>query len=352
LKNGLWLLVADGTKFVVFLEQHSFYGHTERLRVQVATPNDPQGFQLAQRFFKQLEAAVQEAESYRGKILSLEQGDQYSGKSSGILVHRLSTVEREQVILPASTLELLERNVVQFIGLRPRLNKLGLATKKGLLFYGPPGTGKTHTIHYLAGALKGHTTLLITAEQVGLLGEYMALARLLQPSMVVIEDVDLIARERTTMGSPCEEVLLNKLLNEMDGLRPDSDVLFVLTTNRPESLEAALASRPGRVDQAIEFPLPDDEGRKKLVRLYAKGMDVPEEVVRGTVKRTEGVSASFIKELMRRSAQFHLERTDTGRLEIEDVEAALDELLFSGGTLNRKLLGGSDEESETRLGRS
>ena len=66
-----------------------------------------------------------------------------------------------------------------------------MATKKGLLFYGPPGTGKTHTLHYLAGALEGMTTLLISAEQVGLLDEYVGLARL--PSMVVIEDADLIA---------------------------------------------------------------------------------------------------------------------------------------------------------------
>ena len=283
---------------------------------------------------------VHQAESYRGKILSLEKGNDYAGTSTGIMVHKLNAVDRDQVILPASTLELLERNVVRFVGLRSRLGRLGLATKKGLLFYGPPGTGKTHTIHYLAGALPGHTTLLITAEQVGLLREYMALARLLQPSIVVIEDVDLIARDRTTMGSPCEEVLLNKLLNEMDGLRPDSEIIFLLTTNRPEALEEALASRPGRVDQAIEFPLPDDEGRGKLVALYSRGVEVPENVVQATVKRTEGVSASFIKELMRRSMQFHLERSDTDRLEIEDVEAALDELLFSGGSLNRKLLGG------------
>ena len=50
------------------------------------------------------------------------------------------------------------------------------------------------------------------------------------------------------MGSPCEEVLLNKLLHEMDGLRADAEILFILTTTRPEALEAALASRPGRVD--------------------------------------------------------------------------------------------------------
>jgi cell division protease FtsH len=346
LKNGLWLLESDGTKLAVFLEQSNpHFRQVQEVKVQVATPNDPQGFQASQVFLKRLEEAVHKAESYRGKILSLESVERYSGKSSGITVHRLGTVNRDQVILPTSTLELLERNVVRFVGLRSKLAGLGLATKKGLLFYGPPGTGKTHTIHYLAGALPGHTTLLITAEQVGLLGEYMTLARLLQPSLVVIEDVDLIARDRTTMGSPCEEVMLNKLLNEMDGLRPDSEVLFVLTTNRPETLEAALASRPGRVDQAIEFPLPDDEGRTKLVRLYARGADLPEEVVRATVKRTEGVSASFIKELMRRSMQFHLERSETGSLAIEDVEAALDELLFSGGSLNRKLLGGRVEES-------
>jgi ATP-dependent 26S proteasome regulatory subunit len=129
-----------------------------------------------------------------------------------------------------------------------------------LLFYGPPGTGKTHTIRYLAGALRGHTTLLITAEQVALIEEYMTLARLLSPSLVVIEDADLIARKRESMDGPCEEVLLNRLLNEMDGLKENAEILFVLTTNRPESLEAALRARPGRIDQAIEFPLPDGDG--------------------------------------------------------------------------------------------
>lgn len=76
--------------------------------------------------------------------------------------------------------------------------------------------------------------MLVTAEQVGLLGEYFRLARFLQPSMMVIEDVDLIARERTHMRGPGEEVLLNKLLNEMDGLQEDAEVLFILTT-RPEA---------------------------------------------------------------------------------------------------------------------
>jgi ATP-dependent 26S proteasome regulatory subunit len=216
-----------------------------------------------------------------------------------------------------------------------------------LLFYGPPGVGKTHTLHYLAGALEGMTTLLISAEQVGLLGEYMTLARLLQPSMVVIEDADLIARERSRMESVCEEVLLNKLLNEMDGFKENADVLFVLTTNRPETLEAALTSRPGRIDQAIEFPLPDDEGRARLIRLYSRGLVVPEAIVQSAVKKTENVSGAFIKELMRRAAQFQIERNGSDEMTLEDVDQALEELLFSGGSLNRKLLGGPAEAPET-----
>jgi cell division protease FtsH len=53
-------------------------------------------------------------------------------------------------------------------------------------------------------------------------------------------------------------------------LQEDTEVLFILTTNRPDQLEPALASRPGRIDQAIEFPLPGDEGREKLTTLYAR----------------------------------------------------------------------------------
>jgi cell division protease FtsH len=350
LKAGLWLLEDKGKRFAVFLEpahfMHRAFG-AEGLRFQVATPNDENGTSIAQGFFRHLERSVQEARSYRGKILSLQESPHgYSGSATGVKVHKLRTVERDQVILPRKTLDLLERNVIQFVRQRPQLAKLGLSTKKGLLFYGPPGVGKTHTLHYLAGALEGMTTLLISAEQVGLLGEYMTLARLLQPSMVVIEDADLIARERTTMESVCEEVLLNKLLNEMDGLTEEADVLFVLTTNRPETLEAALASRPGRIDQAIEFPLPDDEGRGKLVRLYSRGLTVPEDVVRATVKKTDRVSAAFIKELMRRAAQFRLERDGGSELSLADIDAALEELLFAGGSLNRQLLGAHVDATE------
>jgi Holliday junction resolvasome RuvABC ATP-dependent DNA helicase subunit len=345
LKNGLWFLEEGQNRYVVLLGPVGHFGRMTGIQFQVGTVNDAEGTRITQQFFRHLEESVLRADSYRGKILSLEASEHsYSGESSGIKVHKLRTVERDQVILPRKTLDLLDRNVIQFVRQRPQLAKFRQATKKGILFYGPPGTGKTHTIHYLAKALEGHTTLLITAEQVGLLSEYMTLARLLQPSIVVIEDVDLVARDRTEMGV-CEEVLLNKLLNEMDGLKEEADILFVLTTNRPEALERALASRPGRIDQAIEFPLPDEEGREKLVRLYSHGVEVAQDVVSELVKRTDRVSAAFIKELMRRSVQFHLERNGSGRIELPDVENALEEMLFSGGSLNLKLLGAEGVEA-------
>jgi ATP-dependent 26S proteasome regulatory subunit len=254
-------------------------------------------------------------------------------------VHKLRNVQRDEVILPEKTLQLFDRNIGDFVRQRERLRKLGLPIKKGLLFYGPPGTGKTHTIHYLAGQLPDHTTLLVTGEQVGLLDHYFQLARFLQPAMIVIEDVDLIARARETMYGPCDESILNRLLNEMDGLREDAAVLFILTTNRPDSLEAALASRPGRIDQAIEFPLPDENGRRLLVRLYACGLPLDESVVETIVRRTDKASAAFIKELMRRAAQFYIQNGSDGRLQLADMNAALEEMLFTGGSLNAKLLG-------------
>ena len=341
LRRGLWLARSGETAFAVLLAPAERYGQSQGVRVEVAVPPGDTAAAVSRAFLEELETLINRTASYRGKVLSLEAGEGYSGTSGSVRVHRLHTVTREEVILPEKTLRLLERNVHGFMRQRDGLHRLGLALKKGLLFYGPPGTGKTHTIHYLASQLADHTTLLITAEQVGLLDEYFQLARFLQPAMVVIEDVDLIARAREDMRGACEESLLNKLLNEMDGLREDARLLFVLTANRPDQLEAALASRPGRIDQAIEFPLPDEGGRRKLVELYARGMRVPEEIARIIVRKTEGASAAFIKELMRRSAQYHLEVDGDGPLAVGAVEGALDEMLFAGGSLNLKLLGGA-----------
>jgi ATP-dependent 26S proteasome regulatory subunit/ATP-dependent Clp protease adapter protein ClpS len=343
LRNGLWLCREGELRYAVLLSRNWDDNKQPVSQIEIAVPDTPEAEAFAQRCFDKLEAAVLTARSYRGKILSFDLDDDYRGRANGIMVHQLPPVAREQVILPERTLKLLDRNVIHFINSRDALRRFGQSTRKGILLYGPPGTGKTHTIRYLATNLRGHTTLIITAAEVAILGAYMTLARLLQPSIVVIEDVDLIARDRGEMDGPCEESMLNRLLNEMDGLKEDADILFVLTTNRPEELEHALAGRPGRIDQAIEVPLPDAAGRNKLVWLYGKGLPLTEAVVDEAVRRTEGVSAAFIKELMRRIAQSSIARDGGNTATSADIDEALDDMLFAGGQLNVKLLGGAQE---------
>ena len=116
--------------------------------------------------------------------------------------------------------------------------------------------------------------------------------------MVVLEDVDLVAvdRDYTPGGNP----LLFSLLDAMDGIGADADVTFVLTTNRADVLESALADRPGRVDLAVEIPRPDARCRERLLRLYARDLTVDADLAQ-VAADTEGVTASFIKEMIRRT---------------------------------------------------
>lgn len=343
LENGLWLCATDhDLHYAVLLSAHREHGEETGVRIEILAPAGSASAELVKRSFSDIENAVDAARCYRGKVLSFDADASYRGRSQGLMVHKLPRIERANVILPEATLKLLDRNVLNFVEKRTQLRRLGQSTRKGILLYGPPGTGKTHTIRYLASNLPGHTTLIITAGQIALLGAYMNLARLLQPTMVVIEDVDLIARDREMMG-PCEESLLNRLLNEMDGLKEDADILFVLTTNRPEQLEGALADRPGRIDQAIEIPLPDDVGRRQLIQLYGKGLALDEAFVSEAAHRTGGVSAAFIKELMRRTAQVSIGRDGGITIQSADLREALDDMLFASGKFNVKLLGGAHE---------
>jgi ATP-dependent 26S proteasome regulatory subunit len=168
-----------------------------------------------------------------------------------------------------------------------------------VLLHGPPGTGKTHTVRYLMSRLSDCTVILLTGQAMRLIGQAAALARRLQPSMVVVEDVDLVAMDRGFAAGPTNPLLFT-LLDAMDGVGADADVTFVLTTNRADELERALADRPGRIDLAIEVPRPDADGRGRLIELYGRGVDLRADLG-PVVEATEGVTASFIKELLRRA---------------------------------------------------
>jgi ATP-dependent 26S proteasome regulatory subunit len=194
---------------------------------------------------------------------------------------------------------------------------------------------------YLAAQMPGRSVILVTAGAMGSIETACKLARMLEPATVILEDADLVGTERgqQVLGA---NALLFELLNQMDGLAEDADILFILTTNRPGNLEPALAARPGRIDQAIEIPPPDAECRRRLIELYGRGLCLNLRDLAGLVKKTDGVSAAFLRELLRKAAVYAAEtQAETpGELVITDEHIAegLNELLVAGGLLTQSLL--------------
>lgn len=120
-------------------------------------------------------------------------------------------------------------------------------------------------------------------------------------------------------------------------LPADADVTFVLTTNRVDVLEQALADRPGRVDLAVEIPRPDPSGRERLLRLYLGDNPTTADLA-PIVAATEGVTASFMKELVRR-AVLAAAREGTATVTDAAVRLALHEPTAGDNAITRSLLG-------------
>src|SRR6266516_6611285 len=137
---------------------------------------------------------------YRSHIVSLALGNH---DALDVHFHHLPEIHRDNIILPEGVLGRVERQTIGFSQLNERLKAAGRHIKRGLLLYGSPGTGKTLTAMYLAHQMQGRTTLLLTGRGVGLLEGSCKMARLLQPATIILEDVDLIAEERTEQESGC-----------------------------------------------------------------------------------------------------------------------------------------------------
>jgi ATP-dependent 26S proteasome regulatory subunit len=167
--------------------------------------------------------------------------------------------------------------------------------------------------------------------------------------VVVLEDVDLVALDRDY--APGGQPLLFSLLEAMDGTGTDADVTFVLTTNRADVLEVALADRPGRIDLAIEIPRPDAECRRRLLDLYARDLTL-EADLDPVVTGTEGVTASFIKEMIRRTVLVSLRAGERPPV-LRDPHFAevLAEMSGERHALTRSLLGvGGDGDGGAEAG--
>jgi hypothetical protein len=288
---------------------------------------------------RELRRLAIELSPVRGQIVTLAPPDRPGG--SPITFLRRPRLTREQLVLPQDAITAVERQVLEVAGLRDRLRTAGQHLKRGLLLYGPPGTGKTHTVRYLLGQLDGVTAVVLSGVALHQVSAACELARRHQPSVVILEDVDLVAGDRS-FGPPGSNPLLFEVLNQLDGLGDDVDVVFILTTNRVEVLERALAERPGRVDEAVEIAAPDAAGRDRLLRLYGAEAGLAALDLTTTVEQTAGLTATFLRELTRRAVvAAALARPDETpiRLQQRDLETAVDQLQTSRAQLTRALLG-------------
>ena len=339
--NGIYL-VRDGADRLAIMLLLTTSGASIEVSLQIVAADQPTVDQVRREIWR----LAQERSLFRGQVLSF--GPEMFGHGSSTPLNFLArpNVSRGQVVLPEALLDEIERQVIGVARHSKRLLASGQHLKRGILLHGAPGTGKTHTVGYLLGQLPGVTVIVISGRALGRITEACSVARTLQPAAVVVEDVDLIAEERTARDG--QHPLLFQLLNEMEGLNSAADVTFLLTTNRADLLEPALAARPGRVDLAAELPLPDADARRQLLRLYSGRLVVDDVDLDAVIARTKGVTAPFLKELLRRAALLAAEADGAGegplRVTDADLATALDELLAGRSQLTRALLGGETRE--------
>jgi hypothetical protein len=332
---GIGEIHLDGAPLVWL--QRTAQPHYGRMRytLEVMCPDA----RITDAFLAHVHAKMSELSVLRGQIISFARDDfNYHAPGTELTFLPRPDVSARQVILADGVLDRVRRHVVGIGEQREALRAAGQHLKRGVLLYGPPGTGKTHLVRHLLTETEGTTAVLLSGRTLMWLGDATTLARAAQPAIVVLEDCDLVAEHR---GGETNAALF-ETLEAMDGLAVDADITFILTTNRVDLLERALVERPGRVDLAVEITKPDLEARERLFRLYAADLldagHLTEDVVRNTAERTEGVTASFTKELIRRSV---INAAQAGRPPADaDVERALDEMLSDAESLTRTLLGG------------
>ncbi|MGH3878221.1 MAG: AAA family ATPase [Actinophytocola sp.] len=329
---GLVCTSAPDGKPVVLAVQGAMEDHgEERCHLQLLAADRVTAAAIRQ----EIEQLMREHDVFRGQVLAYGISEHHGNQLVTFLPR--PTLRASDVVLPDGVLRMIERHVVRSASQSRLLRSYGQHLKRGLLLYGPPGTGKTHTVRYLLSRLAESTVFVLSGEAMyKRLRATTALARRLAPSVIVVEDVDLIAHDRshTADGNP----FLYELLNEMDGIGSDADVTFVLTTNRVEVMEEALTQRPGRVDLAVEVPRPDAECRERLLRLYAANTPLELRSADEVVAATEGVTASFVKEMVRRAVLRHID--EGGTFDETTLHGALAELMAERQTLTRSILGG------------
>ncbi|KAK6090611.1 hypothetical protein P3W45_000334 [Vairimorpha bombi] len=187
-----------------------------------------------------------------------------------------------------------------------RFARLKIKPPKGVLMYGPPGTGKT--LMARACASKTNATFLKLAgpqlvqmyigDGARLVRDAFALAKEKAPTIIFIDEIDAIGTKRVASDKTGDREVqrtMLELLNQLDGFTSHENVKIIAATNRVDILDPALL-RSGRLDRKIEFPLPNSEGRKRILQIHSRKMNIESNVNFDELSRsTEGFNGAQCK---------------------------------------------------------
>ena len=172
------------------------------------------------------------------------------------------------------------REVVELPLLHPeKFTQLGIDPPKGVLLYGPPGTGKTLTARAVANRTDACFIRVIGSELVQryvgegarMVRELFQMARSKKSCIIFFDEIDAVGGARFGEGDSEVQRTMLEIVNQLDGFDNRGNVKVLMATNRPDTLDPALA-RPGRIDRKIEFGLPNLEGRVQIFKIHAKTM--------------------------------------------------------------------------------
>ena len=203
--------------------------------------------------------------------------------------------------------------IVDFLKHPDKYRKLGARIPKGVLLVGPAGVGKTLMAKAIAGEAEVPFFSVAGSEFMEMLvgvgsarvRDLFKMAKETQPSLIFIDEVDAIGRQRGMGiggGHDEREQTLNQILTEMDGFDPRTSVIVIAATNRPDMLDPALI-RAGRFDRRVHIPLPDLEDRKKIIKLHMRGKPFTKDIdIVGLARKTVGFSGADIENMLNESA--------------------------------------------------
>jgi transitional endoplasmic reticulum ATPase len=204
---------------------------------------------------------------------------------------------------------------------RAMFKRIGIRPPKGILLYGPPGTGKTMLAKAVAKESQANFILVngpglqqdgVVGKETEQLRKVFKRARQTSPSIVFFDEIDSFAKRRGSAGNSSladsNESLLNQMLMEMDGIEILNDVVIIAATNRPDILDTALL-RPGRFDNIILTPVPDEEARRELFKIYTKKMSVADGVdINEMAAATQGYVGADVEAVCREAGMVALRK--------------------------------------------